>query len=201
MTTFGTRQSPLPVDSLFIERWSPRAFSPEPIAEETLATLFEAARWSPSCFNEQPWRFVYATTGEARRRIDSLIVESNRVWSDRAPVVMIVFAKKTFTQNGKVNRWSEFDAGAAWASLAFQAEMLGLSTHGMGGFDDAAAYELAGLDKADYVAIAAIAVGKRGDASVLPPALAAKEAPTGRKPLEQIAFALSAGTDRKGDDQ
>jgi len=110
---------------------------------------------------------------------------------------MIVFAKKTFTLTGKVNRWSEFDAGAAWASLAFQAEILALSTHGMGGFDDARAYEVAGLDKADYVAIAAIAVGKRGDTSALPPELAAKEIPTGRKPLQQIAFELSSKPDQK----
>jgi len=190
MTDFGPRHSDLPVAPLFLERWSPRAFSSEPVPHETLMTLFEAARWSPSCFNEQPWRFVYATSGDARDRMNELLVESNSAWAVRAPVMLIVFAKRTMTKTGKPNRWAEFDAGAAWGSFAFQAEMLGLSTHGMGGFDEDRTYDVAGMDRKDYVAIACIALGKRGEPSVLPEALIAREVPTDRKPLDEIVRAL-----------
>jgi nitroreductase len=121
------------VDPLFIDRWSPRAFSPEPIPSETLASLFEAARWAPSCYGEQPWLFLYAARPHDLELFRSLLVDGNRVWADRAPALAFAFARLKFSRNGKPNRWAQFDTGAAWMSLALQARTLGLYTHGMGG--------------------------------------------------------------------
>jgi nitroreductase len=175
------------VDRLFLDRWSPRAFDPAPIPEETLASLFEAARWAPSCFNEQPWLFVYARSETDRARLLALLSEKNRTWARRAPVLAIVFAHRRFAKSQKPNRWSAFDAGAAWMSLALQARLLGLDTHAMGGFDDERSYEALGVPRDDYQAMAAIAIGRRGPAGDLPEDLAARETPSPRKPLSEVA--------------
>jgi len=82
---------------MFIERWSPRAFLSEPVVEEDIKTIFEAARWSPSCFNEQPWRFVYAQQPEDLERFRSVLVEGNQIWANTAPLLVLVFSKKSFT--------------------------------------------------------------------------------------------------------
>src|SRR5690606_34912578 len=91
----------------FIERWSPRAFSPEPIDHDTLMTLFEAARWSPSCFNAQPWHFAYADNEQALTRFQGVLNDGNRVWASKAPVLVLVFSEKHFSHNGKANRWAD----------------------------------------------------------------------------------------------
>ncbi len=175
------------VDRLFLDRWSPRAFDPAPIPEETLASLFEAARWAPSCFNEQPWLFVYARTDADRARLLDLLSENNRTWAQRAPVLAFVFAQRRFSKSQKPNRWSGFDAGAAWMSLALQARLLGLSSHAMGGFDEERAYQALGVPRDDYQAMAAIAIGRRGPAGDLPETMAARERPSPRKPLAEVA--------------
>lgn len=175
------------LDRAFIERWSPRALSSEPISEEDINTLFEAARWSPSCFNEQPWRFVYANTEKTLASLRTVINESNRKWADQAPLLVLVFSKRKFTHNDKPNRWADFDAGAAWMALTLQANKLGLYTHGMGGFDIDKAYEVTGVSADDYNAICAVAVGRMGDSDTLPSDLASREKPSDRKPLAEIA--------------
>lgn len=197
-TTFESRRTEVPVDPLFISRWSPRAFSEDPIAEETIKILFEAARWSPSSFNEQPWRFVYATSDDDRKVLASVLVESNRVWASRAPLLSIIFAKKTFTRNGATNRWAAFDAGAAWASLTFQARLLGLYTHAMAGFDEEQAYAVTGMDPAEYEAMAAMAIGRRAEPETLPEHLARQEKPNGRLPLETILIPFES---KRGDSE
>src|SRR4051812_17943450 len=107
------------VDGLFIERWSPRAFSPEKVSPDDLAALFEAARWAPSSSNEQPWFFLYAATDEQLALFRPLLVDGNRVWADRAPVLAFLFARKfSRRKSDQANRWGEFDAGAAWMALA-----------------------------------------------------------------------------------
>ncbi len=171
----------------FIERWSPRAFSREPVPEASLAALFEAARWAPSCFNEQPWLFLYATTQKDRDLFLSCLVESNRRWAANAPVVAFVLAKKRFAKTGEPNRWAPFDAGAAWMSLALQARKLGLHTHAMGGFDVDRTYDALGIPREDYDVMAALVVGRYGDPEALPPAVRRSEAPNGRKPLGEVA--------------
>jgi nitroreductase len=177
------------LDSMFIERWSPRAFSPESVSEEDLNTLFEAARWSPSCFNEQPWRFHYAQQAEDLEKFQSVLVEANQSWANKAPVLVLVFSKKHFTHNDKPNRWAEFDAGAAWMALTLQANMLGLHTHAMGGFDAEKAFAVTGMDPEQYNVICAVAIGKIGDANSLTEDQRDNETPSPRKPIDEIAFA------------
>lgn len=176
------------VDALFVERWSPRAFDPSPIDEATLNTLFEAARWAPSCFNEQPWLFLYAATEAERDRFCGLLAEANQVWAKRAPVLAFALARKHFTRNGKPNRHAMFDTGAAWMSLTLQARMLGLYTHGMAGIDvDAIRAELGVPD--DYEVVCGIAIGRIGDPATLPEEKREMEQPNSRKPLAEVAVA------------
>jgi len=174
------------IENIFIERWSPRAFSSKPVEKEKLLSLFEAAKWAPSCYNEQPWLFLYATKEEDLKIFRSILVEQNQVWANNAPVLAFVFAKKDFTFNGKPNRWAEFDSGAAWMSLAIQANKLGLYTHGMAGFNENLAYELLNVSPEEYKAVAAIAIGYMGDKSELPQELQEREELSQRKALSEI---------------
>lgn len=176
------------VHDVFFERWSPRALSSEPIPQEDIDTLFEAARWSPSCYNEQPWRFVYASKAEDLARFRSALGEANQVWANSAPLLVFVFSKKTFSRNESANRWAEFDTGSAWMAISLQASMLGLHTHGIGGYDTEQAFKLTGIDPNDYNAICAIAIGKQGDSNQLPENLQRNEAPSDRKPVSEFVF-------------
>ena len=97
----------------FAARWSPRAFREDPLSPTEIAALFEAARRAPSCFNDQPWQFVYATRGPARERLLATLAASNRVWAERAPLVGVACARHAFGATGKPNRWSQFDTGSA----------------------------------------------------------------------------------------
>ncbi len=184
----NARAAEAPVDPLFIERWSPRAFSSEPIPEETLRPLFEAARWAPSCFGEQPWLFLYASTAADLDLFRTLLVDGNRVWADRAPVLAFAFARLRFARNDKANRWAQFDTGAAWMSLALQARKLGLYTHGMGGIHADKVYDALEVPRQDYEVMCGIAIGRIGDPSALPEDLKAIEKPNARKPLAQVAM-------------
>ncbi len=175
------------VDKLFINRWSPRALDPSPIPQETLQTLFEAARWSPSCSNDQPWLFMYADTAELLPTYLEILAEGNRVWCKNAPVLAILFARRRFAYNNKPNSWAVFDCGAAWMSLTIQARFLGLYTHGMAGFSKESAYRLLGVPEEDYEAVCAIAIGRYGDPASLPDDLREREAPNGRNPRADMA--------------
>lgn len=179
------------VDPLFLDRWSPRSFTTEPLEPAAVASLFEAARWSPSCFNAQPWLFVHATSAGGRARILDLLAEANQAWARRAPLLGVVFARRRFEHDGRPNRWGAFDAGAASLSLALQASRLGLAAHFMGGFDAARAAAELGVDSEDFEPMAGFAVGRRGPAELLPAALAAREQPSSRKPLEAIVRELA----------
>lgn len=176
------------LDRMFIERWSPRALSSEAIAEEDIMTLFEAARWSPSSFNEQPWRFVYACQPDDLQKFRSVLTEKNRIWANKAPLLVLVFSKKTFIHNGKPNRWADFDTGAAWMALTLQANRLGLYTHAMAGFSVEQAYAVTGMDPNECNAICAIAIGKSGAPSTLPDDLRKRETPNDRKSIDEIVF-------------
>jgi nitroreductase len=193
MTPNG-RAPEVEVDSMFVDRWSPRAFLRDAIPEHQIKTLFEAARWAPSCFNEQPWLFMYATTPEDRKLFASALVEKNRTWAGVAPMLVFVLARRNFKHNDKPNRNAAFDAGAAWMSLALQARKLGLYAHGMAGFDIAKAYEVLGVSKDEYDVLAAVAVGRKGDASQLSPEAQKMEMPNGRKPLAEVYAAVPAKT-------
>ena len=173
----------------FVARWSPRAFRPDPLTPEQIASLFEAMRWAPSCFNEQPWRVVYGAAGEPEHaRITDILILSNQVWAARAPLLLILFARRHFTHNNKPNRTAAFDVGAAWMSLALQAGRLGLHAHAMAGFDLARAYTELGVDPETHEAIAAVAVGHRGEPDAIPQPLRAREVPSGRNPRASFVF-------------
>ncbi|MBD1553968.1 nitroreductase family protein [Pseudomonas typographi] len=175
----------------FINRWSPRAFNAEPIPETTLLGFFEAARWAPSAYNSQPWRFLYARRDTPNwQRFLGLLNEFNRGWAQHASALVIVISKTTFTAPGASEEspalWHTFDTGSAWAHLALQASLDGWYTHGMAGFDqDLTRKELQIPD--GYVLHAAVAIGKLGDKASLPQGLQARELPSPRKPVGEIA--------------
>ncbi|HOI73860.1 MAG TPA: nitroreductase family protein [Syntrophales bacterium] len=174
-----------PVDLLFPNRWSPRAMSGEEITEAELMTLFEAARWAPSSNNNQPWRFFYGRRNTRHWPLFlSLLTESNRIWANRAAVLVVVASKTTF-DSGKFARTHSYDAGASWGHLALQGSLMGLVVHGMQGFDyDRAKVELAMPDFFQVEAM--IAVGRPGRMEDLPEHLQKREFPSDRKPLSDI---------------
>lgn len=186
MSVKEIRQPGYPAQDLIVERWSPRAMSGEPISEEQLMTLFEAARWAPSCFNEQPWHFFYATRdGEHWDGFFKLLVEFNQMWCKNASVLMVICSRDLFQRNNRPNRNAAYDTGAAWQNLALQASSMGLVCHGMAGFDyDKARME---LNIPGHLRVEAMcAVGHPGNKDDLPEDLREKEAPSLRNPIEEF---------------
>jgi nitroreductase len=176
------------VDNLFPARWSPRAMSGEPIPKEELMSLFEAARWAPSSYNNQPWRFVYALRDtEHWDRLFKLMGEFNMSWTVNAAALVVIISKKTFDYSGKPSRTHSFDTGAAWENLALQGSMKGLVVHGMEGFDYEAAKDELGIPD-DYQVEAMVAIGRPGSTDDLPRDLRERETPSGRKKIVEIAF-------------
>ncbi|MBW4630603.1 MAG: nitroreductase family protein [Iphinoe sp. HA4291-MV1] len=158
-----------PIHDLLKRRWSPLAFSSQPVEKETLCSLLEAARWAASSFNEQPWHFIVATQDnpEEFNRLLSCLAEGNQVWAKNAPVLMISVAKLYFEKNGVENRHAFHDVGAAASLLAIQATSLGLFIHQMAGFDVPKAKEVYNIPQG-YEPVAAIAVGYPGNPEALP---------------------------------
>lgn len=181
------------VDAIFPTRWSRRALSTEPVADTTLSALFEAARWAPSANNGQPWLFVYANDEAGLSKLRPLVIDRNRRWADRAPVLILVFAQRFRTGTREPLRTSAFDTGAAWMSLALQAERLGLAARAMGGIHLDATYDAAGVSRDDYEIMCAIAIGHRAEPSSLPDDLEAKEKPSMRKALAEVALRVRQG--------
>lgn len=179
------RRADHPVDTLFLDRWSPRAMSGEEIPESELMLLFEAARWAPSAYNNQPWRFLYGRRGsEQWSSFYDLLVEPNKVWARNAAALLLIISKETFDHNGKPSLTHSFDCGAAWGSLALQGSLRGYVVHGMQGFD----YERAriSLEIPDgYRVEAMAAVGRPAPRESLPEELRQREAPTDRKRLAE----------------
>lgn len=178
-----TRHADYPVDPAFLNRWSPRAFLPREVPEETLMSAFESARWAASSSNEQPWRFIIARSAEDRKRFVSFLMPGNQLWANDAPVLVLVCSKKTFAHNGSPNRTYQFDAGAASSYMALGAHLNGLIAHGMAGFDVEGARATVGLPT-DFDPIAVFALGYQGDVSLLPEQLAARETPSDRRPVK-----------------
>jgi nitroreductase len=182
-----TREPESDVDSMFIDRWSPRAFLPDPIPAHHIRMLFEAARWAPSCNNDQPWRFAYAVTPTAREKFLSALVERNQAWARTAPLLILALARRAFQNSTTINRHAGFDTGAAWMSLALQARRLGLYCHAMAGFDATKAHQVLGTSEQEYDIFAAIAVGRRADPSTLPEPARQRETPNSRKAAALVA--------------
>jgi nitroreductase len=171
---------------LISARWSPRGFSDRPIEPGTLHSLFEAARWAASCFNEQPWRFVLAdkTKPEQFDRVLGTLMPKNQEWAKTAWLLGISAGKKTFTHNGTPNRFGIHDAGAALATLMVQATASGLYVHAMGGFDAAKARTEFAIPE-DFEVGAAFAVGYLGEGQV--------PGERSRRPLSDLAFGTEWG--------
>jgi nitroreductase len=192
MTQANSRTADYPIDPLFLERWSPRAFTDAPICERDLLTLLEAARWAPSSFNSQPWRFLYARRHTQHwPQFLGLLSAYNQSWARNAAALVILVSKTTLLPRGAEKEVPSYthslDAGAAWANLALQATRSGWAAHGMAGFDaPRTAIEL-GVP-ADWRVEAAIAIGRPGDKSILPESLRAREQPSDRLPLSQLAW-------------
>lgn len=158
------------VHEIIQNRWSPRAFDADRgVSDAHLAALLEAARWAPSCFNEQPWRYVIWVKSKDEagwRKALSILSEKNRQWAKNAPVLILSAAKHHFSHNGKSNRWAMYDTGAASLSLCLQATALGLAVHQMGGFDAMKSRELFHIPE-EYLPMSMMAVGYQADAEIL----------------------------------
>jgi len=176
------------INPLFVNRWSPRAMSGEEISHDDLMGLFEAARWAPSSYNNQPWRFIYAMRNTDHwQRLFSLLIDWNKIWAQNAAVIVAVISRKNFEFNEKPAITHQFDAGAAWENLALEATTRGLVTHGMQGFDyNEARKALQVPDSFDVMAM--IAIGKLGQKEDLPSDLQEREYPSDRKPLKEIVM-------------
>lgn len=184
------RQPDHPVAPQFPARWSPRSFTDRAVSEAEVMSLLEAVRWAPSASNHQPWRLVWARRGEdGFAAIHSALAAGNQVWAGEAAVLFAVASKDTVTNREGAeapNRTAGFDTGAAWMSLALQAQAMGLAAHAMGGFDKDKLAAAVGLPDG-HTLHCVVAVGKQGPAEALPEDLRAREKPSGRKTLAEIA--------------
>ncbi len=187
----------VPIDELLSSRWSGRAYdSTRSVAPEDILALLEAARWSPSCFGEQPWRLLIWNkfqNAEAWERAAVCLADANKGWAMAAPVLMLACASRRFSRNQQENRWCEYDTGAACMALSLQATALGLMAHQMGGFD-AEAIRTAFRIPEEYTAMAMIAVGYQLAESQIPDALREREsAPRSRAAMESMFYADAWG--------
>jgi nitroreductase len=180
------------VEPLFLDRWSPRAFDESAISSADLATIFDAARWAPSAFNFQPWRFLFARRdGTDWQAFLDLLLPFNAAWAGRASALVFILSD-TLIQAPAATEPSpshshSFDTGAAWALLALQATRLGYHAHGMTGVDFPRARAELGVPDRFRIEAAAV-IGRLADKSILPEALQAREVPSGRKPVGEFAF-------------
>jgi nitroreductase len=177
------RQADHAIHPVFTRRWSARAMSGAPIPKDELMLLFEAARWAPSAYNNQPWRILYAQRDTpAWPTFFNLLVDFNKQWAQNAAALVLFISKRTFDHNGEPSYTHTYDTGAAWQNLALQGTMHGYVTRGMEGFD----YELAryALQIPEAFRIEAMAaIGKPGRSEDLSPELLALESPTQRRQL------------------
>lgn len=195
ITPITGRQSEFDTDPLFLARWSPRAFADTPVTEADLLTVLDAAHWAPSAFNAQPWRFVYARRGDAHwDKLLGVLNDFNRGWAQHAGALVVIVSQTHTTAPGATEPTPSyshsFDAGAAWGQLALQARLLGLYAHGMTGLNFDKAPDLLGIPEG-YRVEAAVALGHLGDKASLPEFLRARETPSPRRPLAEVAFAGS----------
>jgi nitroreductase len=180
-----------PIHELLVKRWSPYAFSERPVAEEDLRSLFEAARWSASSYNEQPWRYIVAirSSPDEFARLLSCLVEGNQPWAKGAPVLALGCASQKFALNGRANAAAEHDLGAAGASLTLEATARGLCVHQMIGILPDRARELFGIPDG-IRPLTGLAIGYLGDPNALPEKYRERDlSPRQRKPLSEIVFA------------
>jgi nitroreductase len=185
-----------PIQELLAKRWSPYAFQDRPVPEDDLRSLFEAARWAASSFNEQPWTYIVATKEDPEQfqQVLSCLVEFNQVWAKAAPVLALGIASLTSARNGQVNRAAVHDLGLAAGNLLVEATARGLVVHQMLGIFPDKARQVFDIPEG-FEAWTAIAIGYRGDPTSLPDALRERERlPRQRKPLSQFVFSGKWGS-------
>ena len=193
MIETNNRRADHEVAPVFLERWSARSFRPEPMREEDLLSMFEAARWAQSASNHQPWRFSYSLRGSAAwEKYLGFLIDSNRAWSQNASAIVVVMSKThtspTDGSEPKFNRTHDFDAGAATQAFTLQATKLGYIAHPMAGILVDAIKEGLGLPEEGYTVECVISVGKLAPKEALPEKYQAREIQSQRKPLAEIVF-------------
>jgi len=183
------------INNLSEQRWSPRAFSNQTVENYKLQSIMEAARWAPSAFNEQPWRFIVGQKNdEVYQNILSTLVDWNKLWAGKAPILILNLAKKTFSHNGTQNVTFKYDLGQAVGTMILEAVNQGLYTHQMSGFDAVKAAELFKIPD-DFQAVSVTAIGYFGDVDELPNDMAEMETkPRERKELKDLVFGKVFGT-------
>lgn len=185
-----TASTSVPVLDILAGRWSPRAFDAStPIDENKLTAALEAARWSPSASNTQPWRFIVARRGtDLHAQIDEALIGFNREWAGAAQV-LIVALSEDHDAEGNARPWAQYDLGQAVAHLSVQAHADGLYVHQMGGIDRDALRALPGVEER-FTPTSVIALGALGDASALSEKLQEREAaPRVRRALDETVIA------------
>jgi nitroreductase len=190
--TNKTANTTVTIDTLIAQRWSPRAFdATKPVDEKTLLSLLEAARWAPSCFGEEPWRFVVCNRSADEAGWEKMLgclAEKNQLWAKHAPLLMLAGSVPTFSHNGSANRWSQYDTGAASENICLQAASMGLAAHQMGGFDVDKTRAAFGIPE-EVELMAVIAVGHPGSLDELHEDFReGEQAERARKPLGEGFF-------------
>lgn len=190
--TNKTADTSVEIDRLIADRWSPRAFDPEHAIEaDKITAIIEAAHWAPSCFNEQPWRFIVCN--RHRKEVPwqyavSCLAPRNQLWAKDAPLLIMACAVEEFSYNGSANRWAQYDTGAASENICLQASSMGLFAHQMGGFDAERAHEVFKIPR-QITPMAMIAVGYYGNINNLAQDfVAGEQAARERKPLPDNFF-------------
>ncbi|MFP4111743.1 MAG: nitroreductase family protein [Candidatus Woesearchaeota archaeon] len=176
------------INPVFVNRWSKRSMTGEALPKDDIMSLFDAARWAPSSYNNQPWRFIYALkdTSEWDELFD-LMIDFNKSWAKNASALIVIISKKYFDYNGKYSQTHAFDTGAAWMSLALQGSMKGLVVHGMQGFDYDKAKDILDIPD-DHEVLAMAAVGYPAPKDALPEDLRKSEEPSSRKDFSEFVF-------------
>jgi nitroreductase len=192
-----TANTSVPINAMIANRWSPRAFdASKAVSHEQIIALLEAARWAPSCFGDEPWRFIVwdkNTDAASWQQAFDCLAPSNQTWVKNVPILMLVCADTLFGHNQKENRWAQYDTGAAAENLCLQASSMGLVAHQMGGFNADTARETFKIP-AQITPMAMLAIGYEGDANDLPEELKTRElAARKRKPLGETFFAGAWG--------
>jgi len=181
------------IHPILANRWSPRAFdAAKPVEREKLLTCLEAARWAPSCFGDESWRFIVCDKVSDKSMWEQMLAclaPKNQEWAKNAPVLLLTCSDTTFRKNGNPNRWGQYDTGAASISLCLQAESLGLVTHQMGGFDADTARKAFSIPD-NFTPMAAMALGYQADADILDEGFRNIETvERARQPMDECFFA------------
>lgn len=179
-----------PIHEALASRWSPYGFDDRPVKDEDLRSILEAARWSASAFNEQPWNYIVARKADGQQfdRVLSCLVEANQAWAKAAPVLVLTVVAETYSRNGKDNASALHDLGQASANLSTEATVRGLAVHQMAGIVPDHARELFGIP-AGFRAVTGLALGHAADPATLSEELRQRDtAPRQRKPLGEFVF-------------